>query len=238
MRCRISARCHAARKLWPQPSRIGPAPVPCIGASTAPGSNLRGQVTGLPGSPGLPNPGLPSPGNRCPYGECRHAPQGGARSIRRSMPIRRRSGPKPGARARTEILRATRHPGGTLAAPSGDTIRPNHLAVLARLPPTQPARDMSRTRNRSGGSVSRRLSAGPQAARRASSRAISTDRSQSFRSGRSRGLPDPWRSPAHALNRFTALGTPQIHRVASVRSTERKTRPQADLCNRAEYHRR
>ena len=38
---------------------------------------------------------------------------------------------------------------------------------------------------------------------------------------------------AAILNRFTALGPPQTQRVGLLVSTKGKTRPQADLCNRA-----
>ena len=62
-----------------------------------------------------------------------------------------------------------------------------------------------------------------------------TGRSPNCRSGRSRVLSCQWRSPAHSVNRFTALGTPQTQRVGRCRSRERKTRPQADLCNKAVY---
>ena len=43
--------------------------------------------------------------------------------------------------------------------------------------------------------------------------AILTGRSRTYRSGRSRVLSDQWRSAAHSMNRFTALGTPQTQRV-------------------------
>ena len=41
----------------------------------------------------------------------------------------------------------------------------------------------------------------------------STGSWQSSGSGRSRVLSDQWRSAAHSMNRFTALGTPQTQRV-------------------------
>ena len=39
-------------------------------------------------------------------------------------------------------------------------------------------------------------------------REASTGRWPNCRSGRSRVLSDQWRSPAHSMNRFTALGAP------------------------------
>ena len=67
----------------------------------------------------------------------------------------------------------------------------------------------------------------------ASWRATLTGRWPNCKSGRSPVLSDQWRSPAHSMNRFTALETPQTQRMRSVCPREGVTRPQAELCNKA-----